>query len=151
VNDDGEAVRMTVQDIALVREIVRWRRNQGVEFYRWPKTIGRFSEWKRRLDGKRINVTIDEGGMNATLDYFSLGIVNGIDIPLGTVSQTVDCLVAFGFLPPRFSSAYRAGWEAAVVWKTAYQNDGPDPHGEQFRALFHDPENVSFPAVEVSW
>lgn len=142
MNED-EAVRMTEQDIALVREIVQWRRNHGVQFYRWPvKSFGRFSEWHLYRDGKRINVAFDSAGISADRDYYGRGRV---EIPSGTVTETVDCLVAFGFLPPRFSSAYRAGWEAAMIWERA------EPDDAAFKRLFHDPENVSFPAGEVAW
>lgn len=145
--DEDEVVRMTEQDIALVREIVRWRRNHGVQFYRWPmKSFGRFSEWHVYRGKKRVNVAFDSAGISADRDYYGDGRV---DIPSGTVTETVDCLVAFGFLPPRFSSAYRRGWDASALWNSLDPNNPVQVL--RHNALFHDPENVSFPAVEVAW
>jgi len=109
--------RMTVAEIALLREIVRWRKAEGIEY------APAMAEYRRR------------NGYAVTWDY-----MNGLEIgftrsfmspiqwfPVRTVTQAVDLLVTFGFLPPQFSSAYRAGWDACVD-------------------LFHCEEGVEYPA-----
>jgi hypothetical protein len=47
----------------------------------------------------------------ATVDYY--GSKELQRLPVTTVTEAVDVLVALGFLPARFSSAYRSGWDKA--------------------------------------
>lgn len=157
---------LTLDEIALLREIARWRRNHKVSYFQWRpgKGFGVMTEWKLWVDepklyegkshlGKRqINVTYepDRSGTGepqprvvVTKDYY--GSENFRELPTSTVTETIDCLAALGYLPARFSSAYRAGWESAMVWEKC------DAHDLIFRQKFGDPENISFPAVEPAW
>lgn len=147
---------MSVEDIALLREIARWCRGSGpwprVDYYARPK--GDHS-WSQRADlpglpyqagrgawvALEVRDTDDPGDAYAVLLY-SKGSPVSDKIEVRSVTQAVDLLVALGFLPQRFSSAYRAGWHAAWVWET-----GLAPQ-EEFKRLFHDPDNTSFPAGE---
>jgi hypothetical protein len=134
---DTETRTMTVTEIALMREVVKWRRNHGVDFYRW-RTIGRFMEWTDRATDRSVAHDL---GVSEVSHGSRQGIHDRIDVQ--SVTQAVDILVALSYLPPRFSSAYRAGWHAAQVWESpAMHSDDPD----EFARLFHDPLNVSFPA-----
>lgn len=163
VDEETEVRRLTVEEIALLREVSRWRRGHGVNFFQWRpgKGFGVMTEWKcwvddetawtgRGLRGRRqINVTYEpdrsgahEPGPRVVVTKNYYGGENFLALPTITVTETVDCLVALGYLPPRFSLAYRAGWHAAQVW-----ND-PDQIPGEFRRLFHDPENTSFPVGE---
>lgn len=126
--------RMSVAEIALMRAIVHWRKAHGVEFEYWLATY-------------------TKDGVTVTWDY-SHGAEIGMArksgasirwIPVRTVTEAVDLLVAFGYLPARFASSYRDGWEAALTWVQG------DPRSPQFLARFHDPANIGFPAHEVAW
>lgn len=142
MTDIDEAVRMTPADIGVMREIIAWRKNREIEFVR-NRTLGTY--WVDAFGttgAKRRSVAIEWRSAK----------------PLGTAAssyesyewfapasfrQAVDMLVALGYLPARFSSAYRAGWHAAEVWYDPDEAHG----GDEFKRLFHDPANISFPAV----
>jgi hypothetical protein len=151
---DDEDVRVSVlaneQDVHLLREIAQWRRTHDVNYFQWRPGIGGFIEWYRYVDRRRRTVSFepesDIGGaarLLATVDYY--GSQELQRLPVTTVTEAVDVLVALGFLPARFSSAYRSGWDAATVWEKC---EGDEP---AFKRLFHDPDNISFPAVEPTW
>jgi hypothetical protein len=152
---NDEDVRVSVlaneQDVHLLREIAQWRRAQGVSFFQWRRTgrnFGAFTEWNRREGKRRINVAYEPGSesryprLSVTSDYKRESVQ---ELPVRTVTEAVDVLVALGFLPARFSSAYRSGWDAATVWEKSEGDDAV------FKRLFHDPENISFPAMEPTW
>lgn len=147
VDEGTEVRRLTVEEIALLREVSRWRRNHGVNFFQWRPGVGfgAFTEWYRYDGRKRRTVSYEPktGAVLVDRDYYGGGALR--ELPVRTVTETIDCLVALGYLPPRFSSAYRAGWHAAQVWEApAVHSDDPD----EFARLFHDPENISFPVGE---
>lgn len=144
---EDEVRRLTVNEIALLREIARWRRNHGVNFFQWRPSVGfgAFTEWYRYDDRKRRTVSYEPDGARVLVDHDYYGNSELRELPVRTVAEAVDCLVALGFLPRRFSSAYGQGWHAAGVWESpALHVDDPD----EFARLFHDPENVSFPVGE---
>jgi hypothetical protein len=129
--------RMTVREIALMRAIVKWRKANGVEVP-GPQSY-------RNHDGRLVTRT-------AYFGPAEIGVAPryGVTIEWHRVhsfTNAVDLLVALGYLPARFSSAYAAGWHAAQVWE---QHPATARRGwaEEFRRLFHDPYNISFPAVE---
>lgn len=136
-----EQAKMTIDEVALLRELVKWRRNHGADYDFQGATL-------RLADGRTIawNTT-------SALHWPRAGEVGVRDCRLRplvwheaeTVTQAVDVLVALGYLPARFSSAYRAGWENAMIWEKCDGND------VIFRLRFHDSENISFPAVEPAW
>jgi hypothetical protein len=115
-----EKTSLTVEEIGLLREVARWRRAHGVDYFQWRRGVGfgRFTEWKAwetGLDGREVrrHVAYDPaptGIVSTNKDYYG---GETVDLPLATVAETVDMLVALGFLPARFSSAYRRGWDAA--------------------------------------
>lgn len=121
---DDDAVRMTPEEIHLVRRIVRWRRDNDVRFIRWPKGgFGRFDEWYRwPAGGGKMVVAFDEAGLHVDRDYY--GEDDTINLPRVTVAEVVDMLVALGVLPARFSSAYETGWRDG--WR-----DGGVGHDEE--------------------
>jgi hypothetical protein len=122
-------IKASAQDVALLREIVSWRRRSGVDFAFGTATY-------RLPDGRTIS-----WGTNAFLpDERPMEI--GLRMPrdmivwhqAATLTEMVDVAVAYGFLPERFSSAYRAGWNA----------------GRAFMA--DEIEDIGiFPAVEATW
>lgn len=106
--DEEETVRMTVREIALMRRIIAWRMTNEIEFVRrrmlgtyWVDTFG--------LTGaKGRAVAIDLTQMDA------LGTCAGRYASycwheVESVTQGVDVLVAYGYLPARFASAYFNG------------------------------------------
>jgi hypothetical protein len=134
--NDTETQRMSADEIALVREIVRWRRNHGIDFVRRINPYGA-PYWKDYRTGREVWYQAKEQNpVSVVADRATWPA----QIPVGSVAQTVDVLVAYGYLPARFSSAYTAGWDASAVW-----HDENDYGSDEFKRLFHDPENVSFP------
>jgi hypothetical protein len=133
-----ETRRMTVGEITLMREIALWRRSHGVDFYR-ERRIGRWVEWTDIANDRNVVCeNTGESGFSHGTRYY---IHDRVDVQ--SVTQAVDVLVALGYLPARFSSAYRAGWHASQVW----YDPGVMERSDEFDRLFHDPLNVSFPAV----
>jgi hypothetical protein len=120
---NDEDVRVSVltneQDVHLLREIAKWRRNHDVNYFQWRPGVGFgvFTEWYRYVDRKRRTVSFEPKSMSsvprllATVDYY--GSQELQKLPVTTVTEAVDVLVALGFLPARFSSAYRVGWDKA--------------------------------------
>lgn len=146
---DDEDVRVSVladeQDVHLLREIARWRRAQGVSFFQWRRTgrnFGAFTEWDKHEGKRRINVSYEPGGESrypclfVTSDYKRESVQ---ELPVTTVTEAVDVLVALGFLPARFSSAYQSGWDARSAWD-----------GTPIR-LTGDDGQLLVPAVEPTW
>jgi hypothetical protein len=138
-HDEDEPVRMTVEEIGLMREIVRWRRNHDIDRVRVRK-LG-WDYWVRYgFNGKTREEVWPEFARG------TMALTGGPDdprsVPVASLTQAVDVLVACGFLPARFSSAYRQGWNASAIWH--------DPEGDEaeFRRLFHDLANISFPVGE---
>ena len=154
MTDQMERPRLSMDDIALLCEISRWRRNHGVSYFQWRPGVGfgPFSEWKRYGDnGLQINVSYEPDRTDSddprphvavTKNYYGGEFAH---LPYGTVTQIVDMLVALGYLPPRFSSAYRAGWHAAEVWHHRWLPNDPCRQDAEHARLFLDVENINFP------
>jgi hypothetical protein len=134
--DTETPVRLTADEIALMREIVGWRRNHEIDFVRRIIPYGA-PYWKDYRTGREVWFEYRTGN---SVSVVADGGEWPVQIPAGTLTQTVDVLVAYGYLPQRFSSAYRAGWQASKVWHGVGAADS-----DEFRRLFHDPLNVSFP------
>lgn len=134
---------MTLDEMAVLRELARWRRSKGHDY-----VVGHgLTPTYRLADGGAIcwlgpksQATCMKIGV--TKDY---GRIMLVWHRVESVAQALDMLVVLGYLPARFSTAYRAGWEAATVWRLDNSN------GPTFKRLFHDPENISFPAWEAPW
>lgn len=124
--------KLTLDEVALLREVFRWARNHDVTRTAWGDA------WRQGLKGKMV--TRDENTIGWAPDRWSDYHWLAVD----SIAQAVDVLVAVGYLPQRFSSAYRAGWDASAVW-----HDDDEAHGgDEFARLFHDVENISFPVGE---
>lgn len=148
------AHRLTTAEIGLLREISRWRRNHGVTYFQWRPGVGFgvLTEWKcwsgPDRDRRMANLTYEPerdsraARLLVSADYYRDDFR---EIPAATVTQAVDMLVALGYLPQRFSSAYQAGWHASSYWYGTLRNEDDET---EFRRLFHDPENISFPVDE---
>lgn len=113
---------MSVQEIALLKEVARWRRANGVRFFQWRPGVGFgvFSEWKR-YDGRDAQTNVsyepDRSGEEEKRPRLLVARNYYRDelqvLPVATITEAIDVLVALGFLSPRFSSSYRAGWNAS--------------------------------------
>lgn len=108
MSDVDERVRMSVDEIALMREIVKWRRSNGIDFVRRIAVYGS-PYWKDYRTGREVWVL---PGGEPPLSVVAGGEEWSQTMPACTFTQAVDMLVALGYLPPRFSAAYRAGWDA---------------------------------------
>ena len=98
--------RMTANEMAVLREIVKWRRATGGEYLpmwsRYRLADGRSFAWLS-LDSyatcMKVGVSSDITRVSYTWHR------------IASVQQGIDLLVALGYLPARFSTAYRAGWD----------------------------------------
>lgn len=137
---------MAEQDIALMREIVKWRRANEVSFflYRRGKGFGGahgFAQWDRAGSRwrRRCGVAFERetpDTLTLTVDYHKRDWQR---VEVASFRQAVDILAAVELLPARFSSAYAKGWGAR---STATDADG-------CLDLTTRPELV--PAVEPTW
>jgi hypothetical protein len=143
---DTETRTMNIAEIALMREIVKWRRNHG------GKLI--YNLAARRGGPVGIEKASSEAitWLPSRVDTYRMTEIGWCEFndlmpwiwyKVRTVTQAVDVLVAIGFLPSRFSSSYRAGWNASALWHGEIREDDE----AEFKRLFHDPSNISFPAV----
>jgi hypothetical protein len=115
---ENEAKVLTVDEIALLREVARWRRANGVSYFQWRPgcRIGVFTEWYRYDGRKRETLSYEPGSESRCPQVVVTHAYYGGEdkvLPVETVTQAIDVLVALGYLPQRFSSAYRAGWNAS--------------------------------------
>lgn len=110
------SARMTVNEIALMREIVQWRKNNDVTQWKASRNLGRFTQWTGPgRNGKQVSVDFYRGdeGMRAAMSISHRQTSDDMEVgDTYSMTQAVDVLVAVGYLPARFSSAYRAGWNA---------------------------------------
>lgn len=122
-------------DVALMRAIVIWRREQGsfgdsrVEFST-NRGWGGFLSWKETYpvpirERREVAVEVAHRGSVDPEDYPRQLRLSWSEPKRGEMHLTctmeprdltegVDILVALKFLPARFSSAYRAGWDTAM-------------------------------------
>jgi len=104
---------LTVNEIALMRAVVQYRRELAPHF-------PRADFYRRKWDMPNFrSVYFDMPAVDDWADaYAVLGFRSGRwepsrEMEVRTVTEAVDLAVVFGYLPARFSSAYRAGWDAA--------------------------------------
>jgi hypothetical protein len=99
---------MTPAERSLLLALFRWARAEGGLEY------GRSSWWGNRT-GPRAqwwNVDYDVGDEYLTVWYGTMPKAKPYYV--ASVTQAVDLVVALGIAPPRFSTAYRAGWDAHI-------------------------------------
>lgn len=101
-----------------MRAIAAWRREMGIDYWRARGNWGRFIQWSAPgRGGAQVSVDLERGDdgpyaeMTAGKRSESGGLIVGDD---RTLTEAVDVLVALGYLPSRFSSAYAEGWYAAM-------------------------------------
>lgn len=108
---------MTRAEQALLLQLFRWARTEGV-----------------RLDGAmrwgsppphRWGIDFWKGLDDRDLFVWREGRVVGTNYPVASITEAVDLLVTLGIVPARFSTAYRAGYNAA--------NQARQIAGEPFR------------------
>lgn len=131
---DTDQARLTTDEIHLLREVARWCHHMGVSY------DARNMEWTDPHGPSVYLLTRDTECDIPT----ALGVRRKADgerswYDAESVAEAVDILVAIGFLPSRFSSCYRDGWEASAVWHDAEGQEA------EYRRRFHDPDNISFP------
>lgn len=153
MGEENEVRRLTVDEIAVLREIVAWRKNHDIDFWRAHGALGRFVQWSEvGRDGRQVSIDFlfGDDGMYAEMTVGRKRELGGLKVTdRWTVAQGIDVLVSLGYLPPRFSSAYRAGWDAATLWHGVSDRD--DQAAIAFAKAFHDPDNISFPAGDPLW
>lgn len=93
---------MTPAERTLLREVFRWAIREGIQqgtHARWTRRGPVEHRWGVSLDFDRLYLTVWRGRCT------------GRDYLVTSIAEAVDVLVALGVLPPRFSTAYRAGWD----------------------------------------
>lgn len=133
--------RMTADEFETLKELVRWRRNHGVDFDFRSATL-------RLGDGRTIAWNTESALHWPRAAEIGVNPVRHRPLmwhEVESVTQAIDTLVALGYLPVRFSSAYRYGWDAANTWMK------PEIDPERFRQMFQDVSSISFPALPAAW
>jgi hypothetical protein len=116
--------RLTDREIALMREIVKWRKANGVH-YRGPSKIGQFIEWVGQEQAVCFEI------LDGEIGWGPIGRIYGPWIAVGSVTEAVDLLVALGYLPARFSTAYRDGFGRGREFQTYASNwQGSTDHAQ---------------------
>jgi hypothetical protein len=103
---------VTPAERALLRELFRWARTEGdldvSGTYMWCRRF-------RRPESERWGVNFFARDWEPG-EPVALGIWRGTSTTknywVESIAEAVDVLVALGIVPARFSTAYRAGWDA---------------------------------------
>lgn len=127
VTDEETRHVMTPEEIALMRRIIAWRKAHEIEFVKrrvlgtyWVDAFG-FTGPKRRAVALELKhspdapIGVSPGPQHSYVWY-------GAE----SVTQAVDLLVAYGYLPARFSSAYWNGTADTVAVVRAALGDVHD-------------------------
>lgn len=105
---------MSPEERELLLALFRWARAEGrMEWGRWAH------RWSRQTGPREQWLGVDYDPEDGK--YLSLyrGRENARDYWVASVVEAVDVLAALGIVPPRFSSAYRAGWVARMDTRAA--------------------------------
>jgi hypothetical protein len=99
---------MTPAERALLLAVFRWAYAERVDLhvllYKWSRPGPSTTFWGIDYTAERTGCTLAiRRGRLGMADYF-----------VASVAEAVDVLVALGILPAQFSTAYRAGWDAAL-------------------------------------
>jgi hypothetical protein len=115
---------VTRAERTLLLALFRWARAEGGVQY------GRLHRWSHRGESREQWWGVDffDDG-----DYVSIwrGRDNARDYWVRDIAEAVDVLAALGIVPARFSTAYRAGYDAAMQ---AHHIAKTSPPGQSYRA-----------------
>lgn len=138
-DEEDPPVRMTPAEIGVMRQIIAWRKANRVDFVR-RDVLGMYWEAPYDLKRRGRDEVAYDNKMTAAL---GISMRRGWSdnykwYEVASFTQAVDLLVAFGLLPARFSTAYRAGWDAAyeadqLAWEDAVPPAHPLVRGVQAR------------------
>jgi hypothetical protein len=112
---------VTRAERTLLLAVFRWARTEGGMqwgrwHYRWTRQSGPREQW--------LGIDFDrEDG-----EYLSIyrGRASGRDYWVADIAEAVDVLAALGILPLRFSTAYRAGYDACMRAHRIAESRMPD-------------------------
>lgn len=104
-----EQKRLSLDEISVLRELAKWRRRSdvGADFD--------FFSPAYRFNGGRTIMWLTPGSQATCMKVGVTPNYTGVQAvwhKVASVAQAIDLLVALGYLPARFSTAYRAGWDA---------------------------------------
>jgi hypothetical protein len=96
---------MTPAERSLLLALFRWARTEGLVWggANWVSGTG--------PDGQRWGIDYDPGDEYL---YIWRGRVVARRYWVASIAEAVDLVVALGIAPARFSTAYRAGWDAHI-------------------------------------
>jgi hypothetical protein len=97
---------MTAAERTLLLALFRWGRAEGLEY-------GRSSRWSRQTGERETWWGVDFCVGDEYIDVWR-GRANEKRYFVASIAEAVDVLAALGIVPPRFSTAYRAGWYVAA-------------------------------------
>lgn len=145
----SEQRRMTGDEIALYRDVIRWCRANNVSFQRhngrWMEPTD-YETMRGPVVGRSVEIWNNYGSWELGIDAHGGSRTPDVTWHKAvSLAKSIDLLVHLDMLPPRFHSAYRAGWHACEVWE---QHPATARRGweAEFSRLFHDPDNIGFPA-----
>ena len=102
---------MTRGERTLLLALFRWARAAELAAGVWPRSwaVGKYRiDWDRS-DPEMLDVV-------HTADRNRPYIRTTRRLPVASIAEAVDLLVALGIVPVRFSTAYRAGWDAGLQY-----------------------------------
>lgn len=110
MEDEDRPVRMTIEEIGLMRRIIAYRKEHEIEFVRrrvlgtyWVDAFG-FTGPKRRAVALEMKHSPE-----TPIGLCQRGGYPHVWIGAESVTQAIDLLVAYGYLPAKFSSSYWNG------------------------------------------
>jgi hypothetical protein len=112
-----ERRRLTTDEIALMRAIVMWRREPEYPPAPWPRVDFYERQYHTGMGDHgrsvwfRIPAVDDPADAYGVVDFANARFDPPRSVEVHSLAEAVDVLVAFDFLPARFSSAYRKGWD----------------------------------------
>jgi hypothetical protein len=109
------AAGLSIADIALMRQLIAWRKEVGVEIR--PER-GAWVDMTKPFRGGQRWITRDMAASDSGEPEVGFGSDYATSpatwIRVSSLTEAVDILVAKGYVPARFSSAYLAGWDAVT-------------------------------------
>jgi len=99
--------KWTVEEVALLRAVVHWRRAAGVDLLSWMPGYRTAEGPVVYYDTAEGEIGIGSAGVGAVPKWYSV-------YPVHSLADAVDLLVWRRFLPDQFSTSYKRGYYAGA-------------------------------------
>lgn len=112
---------MTAAERTLLLALFRWARAEGrMEWGRWAH------RWSRQTGSREQWIGVDYDPDYGDRLSLYRGYSAAKDYWFADIAEAVDVLAAIGILPARFSTAYRAGYDACMRAHQIAKSPAPD-------------------------